>query len=468
MTASTRRRSTRRAGTRSCARTRANYVDRGRRARRSRPSPATSTRAPTRPRRATSSSSPPTTPARTTCSRRSCPARSTAATRQGGLLVYTDDGNYVKFDAISDEGNTRINRIELRSEVGDAVQQPQPQADVPVGHDRHLAAADEGGRRRTAGEYSFDGTTWTALAQPRDEPAWPRRASASSRSASTTPAARSRSTTSRSTASSAARSRRPRTPRRRSSRSTASPTSGFGPLQVAFNVSATDADGDALTYSWDFDGDGTEDSTVEDPSHTYTAPGVYEAEVTVSDGEAERSQTVTVTVLAADDPNARFRVLVFSKTTGFRHDSIDEGIAAIQALGQRERVPGRRDRGRERVPRLGAGPLRHRGLPVDDGRSFERRPAGRLRALHPRGRRLRRHPRSGRHRVRLELVRPPGGRLLPEPPARHARRDGRCRGPHEPLDRAPACALGAHGRVVQLPLAGLRRSRRAGRRLQPA
>ena len=115
---------------------------------------------------------------------------------------------------------------------------------------------------------------------------------------------------------------------------TASPTSGFGPLQVDFGVSATDADGDTLTYSWDFDGDGTEDSTVEDPSHTYTAPGVYEAEVTVSDGEAERSQTVTVTVLAADDPNARFRVLVFSKTTGFRHDSIDEGIAAIQALGR--------------------------------------------------------------------------------------------------------------------------------------
>ncbi len=52
---------------------------------------------------------------------------------QGGILVYTDDGQYVKFDAISDEGNTRINRIELRSEVGNAVQNPQPQADVPVG-----------------------------------------------------------------------------------------------------------------------------------------------------------------------------------------------------------------------------------------------------------------------------------------------------------------------------------------------
>ncbi len=30
---------------------------------------------------------------------------------------------------------------------------------------------------------------------------------------------------------------------------------------------------------------------------------------------------------------AAFDVLVFSRTTGFRHDSIDEGIAAIQSLG---------------------------------------------------------------------------------------------------------------------------------------
>ena len=55
--------------------------------------------------------------------------------------------------------------------------------------------------------------------------------------------------------------------------------------------------------------------------------------MTVSDGEDERSKTVTVQVLPADDPAAEFRVLVFSKTAGFRHDSIDEGIAAIQALG---------------------------------------------------------------------------------------------------------------------------------------
>src|ERR1700746_1216660 len=36
---------------------------------------------------------------------------------------------------------------------------------------------------------------------------------------------------------------------------------------------------------------------------------------------------------AAETAAPRFTVLVFSKTTGFRHDSIPQGIAAIRALG---------------------------------------------------------------------------------------------------------------------------------------
>jgi cytochrome c len=36
---------------------------------------------------------------------------------------------------------------------------------------------------------------------------------------------------------------------------------------------------------------------------------------------------------AAENVDPRFTVLVFSKTTGFRHDSIPQGIAAIEALG---------------------------------------------------------------------------------------------------------------------------------------
>lgn len=36
---------------------------------------------------------------------------------------------------------------------------------------------------------------------------------------------------------------------------------------------------------------------------------------------------------AGESADPRFTVLVFSKTTGFRHDSIPQGIAAIEALG---------------------------------------------------------------------------------------------------------------------------------------
>ena len=41
--------------------------------------------------------------------------------KQGGLLAHVDGDNYVKFDAISDVDNTRINRLELRSEVGGVI-----------------------------------------------------------------------------------------------------------------------------------------------------------------------------------------------------------------------------------------------------------------------------------------------------------------------------------------------------------
>ena len=45
------------------------------------------------------------------------------------------------------------------------------------------------------------------------------------------------------------------------------------------------------------------------------------------------TRTISVTVLAADDPRPSCRALVFSKTAAFRHDSIAAGVTALQALG---------------------------------------------------------------------------------------------------------------------------------------
>ena len=74
--------------------------------------------------------------------------------------------------------------------------------------------------------------------------------------------------------------------------------------------------------------------------------------------------------LAAADP---FRALVFSKTAGFRHDSIPAGIAAIQAAGRRERLHRRRHRGRGAFTDREPGPVPGRHLPLHHRRRARRR-----------------------------------------------------------------------------------------------
>ena len=61
-----------------------------------------------------------------------------------GLLARVDDDNYIKYNLISDAGNAIPNRIELRSEVGSDIQNPQPQlTPLPAGTEAGLAAADQ-------------------------------------------------------------------------------------------------------------------------------------------------------------------------------------------------------------------------------------------------------------------------------------------------------------------------------------
>ena len=67
---------------------------------------------------------------------------------------------------------------------------------------------------------------------------------------------------------------------------------------VQFNSTATDADGDTLTYAWDFGDGGT--STVANPSHTFARSGVYAVKVTVSDGHLPQTITLNTTVLSSN------------------------------------------------------------------------------------------------------------------------------------------------------------------------
>ena len=71
----------------------------------------------------------------------------------------------------------------------------------------------------------------------------------------------------------------------------ANPSSGAAPLTVAFSGSAsTDPEGGALTYAWDFDGNGTDDATTATASHTYTTAGTYQARLRVTDPGGLRQQ----------------------------------------------------------------------------------------------------------------------------------------------------------------------------------
>ncbi|GAA1875395.1 ThuA domain-containing protein [Myceligenerans crystallogenes] len=86
--------------------------------------------------------------------------------QQGGLIAYGDDDNYVKLDVVTDNapGSAVTQRIELRSEVGAVIQEPQPGASGLDSRVWHLRLSKAGST--FTGEYSADGEEWTPLAEP--------------------------------------------------------------------------------------------------------------------------------------------------------------------------------------------------------------------------------------------------------------------------------------------------------------
>jgi uncharacterized repeat protein (TIGR01451 family) len=87
---------------------------------------------------------------------------------------------------------------------------------------------------------------------------------------------------------------------------TATPTSGAAPLTVAFDGrGSTDPEGLALTYAWDLDGDGQfDDSTVAQPTFTYTQPATYTARLRVTDPQGAFGTSAPITITANNTPPA--------------------------------------------------------------------------------------------------------------------------------------------------------------------
>lgn len=81
----------------------------------------------------------------------------------------------------------------------------------------------------------------------------------------------------------------------------ATPLNGDAPLSVSFTSTASDPDGDPLTYLWDF-GDSETAVDVTELQHTYERAGVYNASLTISDGRGGIvKDEVTISVTSAGD-----------------------------------------------------------------------------------------------------------------------------------------------------------------------
>ncbi|WP_405144117.1 ThuA domain-containing protein [Sphaerisporangium sp. NBC_01403] len=81
------------------------------------------------------------------------------AYQQGGLIAYLNDANYVKLDYLADSATSR--RVEFRSEIGDAVQNPQPQISDLTQGVWWLRLTKAGTTYR--GFASSDGKAWTEI-----------------------------------------------------------------------------------------------------------------------------------------------------------------------------------------------------------------------------------------------------------------------------------------------------------------
>lgn len=90
---------------------------------------------------------------------------------------------------------------------------------------------------------------------------------------------------------------------------------------VTFDSTATDADGDDITYSWDFGDDSN--SAEADPTHVYTANGTYTVTLTVSDGTDTYTTDPVEIIVGNVAPTAMFTYEATNLSVVFTDASTD-------------------------------------------------------------------------------------------------------------------------------------------------
>ena len=89
----------------------------------------------------------------------------------------------------------------------------------------------------------------------------------------------------------------------------ATPEDGPTPLTVQFSsAGSVDPEGTSLTYAWDFDGNGTTDSTAANPTHTYTTAGNYNVQLTVTDQSGLTGVDTVVVVAGNTRPTVKIQI----------------------------------------------------------------------------------------------------------------------------------------------------------------
>ena len=90
---------------------------------------------------------------------------------------------------------------------------------------------------------------------------------------------------------------------------TADVTEGSSPLTVNFSdTSYTNDPGGVLSWAWDFENDGTIDSTAQNPTHTFTSCGDYDVSLTVTDASNPADTELLLNHVRTDLVAASFTV----------------------------------------------------------------------------------------------------------------------------------------------------------------